>query len=87
MSIRPFRDINRRDTKVINVGNVKIGGNNPISVQSMTNTLTSNIKETLNQINNISEVGGDIIRVSCPDEESTNALKEKHRLSPSPLKG
>ena len=85
MSIRPFRDINRRDTKVINVGNVKIGGNNPISVQSMTNTLTSNIKETLNQINNISEVGGDIIRVSCPDEESTNALKEITKHSPIPV--
>ena len=47
MSIRPFRDINRRVTKVINVGKVKIGGNNPNSVQSMTNTLTKNAKETL----------------------------------------
>ena len=76
MSIRPFRDIKRRVTKVINVGKVKIGGTNPISVQSMTNTLTKNVKETLNQINSISEVGGDIIRVSCPDQESTKALKE-----------
>ena len=63
MSIRPFRDINRRATKVINVGEVKIGGNNPISVQSMTNTLTKNAKETLNQINKISEVGGDIMKI------------------------
>ena len=85
MSIRPFRDIKRRPTKVINVGKVKIGGNNPISVQSMTNTLTKNVKETLNQINNISEAGGDIIRVSCPDEESTNALKEITKHSPIPV--
>ena len=85
MSIRPFRDIKRRVTKVINVGKVKIGGNNPISVQSMTNTLTRNIKNTLEQINNISEVGGDIVRVSCPDEESTNALKEITKHSPIPI--
>ena len=51
MSIRPFRDINRKKTKVINVGKVKIGGDNPISVQSMTNTLTTNIKATIKQIN------------------------------------
>ena len=68
MSIRPFRDIKRRVTKVINVGKVKIGGTNPISVQSMTNTLTKNVKETLNQINSISEVGGDIIRVSLSSD-------------------
>ena len=85
MSIRPFRDIKRRVTKVINVGNVKVGGNNPISVQSMTNTLTKNVKETLNQINKISEVGGDIVRVSCPDEDSTNALKEITKHSPIPV--
>ena len=75
MSIRPFRDIFRRKTKVIKVGNVKVGGENPITVQSMTNTLTKNVKETLNQINEISEVGADIVRVSCPDEDSTKALK------------
>ena len=84
MSIRPFRDIKRRVTKVIKVGNVKIGGDNPISVQSMTNTLTKNVKDTLKQINNISEVGGDIVRVSCPDKESTVAIKEivKHSTIP-----
>ena len=76
MSIRPFRDIKRRKTKVINVGDVKIGGDNPITVQSMTNTLTTNIKETIEQINDISEEGADIVRVSCPDSESTKALKE-----------
>ena len=76
MSIRPFRDIKRKLTKEINVGNVKIGGNNPISVQSMTNTLTKDIKKTINQINQIAEVGADLVRVSCPDENSTKALKE-----------
>ena len=53
MSLRPFRDIKRRKTKVINVGKVKIGGDNPISVQSMTNTLTTDVKATINQINDI----------------------------------
>ena len=76
MSIRPFRDIKRKKTKEINVGNVKIGGKNPISVQSMTNTLTKDVKKTINQINKISEAGADIVRVSCPDEDSTKALKE-----------
>jgi len=76
MSIRPFRDIKRKKTKVINVGNVKVGGDNPISVQSMTNTLTTDIKATINQINAIAEEGADIVRVSCPDKESTAALKE-----------
>ena len=76
MSLRPFRDIRRRKTKVINVGDVMIGGNNPISVQSMTNTLTSNVKATIEQINEICEEGADLVRVSCPDEQSTSALKE-----------
>ncbi len=76
MSVRPFRDIKRRKTKVINVGDVKIGGDNPISVQSMTNTLTTDIKATINQINDIAEEGADLVRVSCPDTESTKALKE-----------
>ena len=76
MSVRPFRDIKRRKTKVISVGDVKVGGDNPISVQSMTNTLTTNVKATINQINDIAEEGADIVRVSCPDKESTLALKE-----------
>ena len=76
MSIRPFRDIKRRKTKVINIGDVKIGGDNPISVQSMTNTLTTDIKATIKQINDITEEGADIVRVSCPDKESSLALKE-----------
>ncbi len=76
MSIRPFRDIKRRKTREISVGNVKIGGGNPIAVQSMTNTKTTDIKSTIDQIINIAEEGADIVRVSCPDENSTKALKE-----------
>ena len=76
MNIRPFREIKRRKTKEIKVGNVKVGGDNPISVQSMTNTLTKNIKETVNQIEKIAEAGADIVRVSCPDQDSTKALKD-----------
>ncbi len=76
MSLRPFRNINRKKTRVINVGDVKIGGDNPISVQSMTNTLTTDVKATIDQINAIYEEGADIVRVSCPDEDSTKALKE-----------
>ena len=76
MSIRPFRDIKRRKTKVITVGNVKVGGDNPISVQSMTNTPTTDIKATIKQINEIHNEGADIVRVSCPDESSSKALKE-----------
>ncbi|MDA7587976.1 flavodoxin-dependent (E)-4-hydroxy-3-methylbut-2-enyl-diphosphate synthase [Candidatus Pelagibacter sp.] len=76
MSLRPFRNIDRKKTKVINIGDVKIGGDNPISVQSMTNTLTTDVRATINQINAIHEEGADIVRVSCPDEQSTKALKE-----------
>ena len=76
MSLRPFRNINRKKTRVINVGDVKIGGDNPISVQSMTNTLTTDVKATIDQINAIHEEGADIVRVSCPDEDSAKALKE-----------
>ena len=84
MSLRPFRDINRKKTKVINVGNVKIGGDNPISVQSMTNTLTTDVKATIKQINDVCEEGADLVRVSCPDKDSTFALKEitKHAQVP-----
>ena len=76
MNIRPFRNINRKKTKVINVGNVKVGGDNPISVQSMTNTLTTDTSATIKQINKIHEEGADLVRVSCPDEDSSKALKE-----------
>ena len=76
MSLRPFRDIKRRKTKVINVGKVKVGGDNPISVQSMTNTLTTDVKATIKQINEIQREGADLVRVSCPDQSSSKSLKE-----------
>ena len=85
MSLRPFRDIHRRKTKVINIGNVKVGGDNPISVQSMTNTLTKDVKATINQINEIANEGADLVRVSCPDEDSTIALKEIVKHSSVPI--
>ncbi len=85
MSLRPFRDINRKKTKVVKVGNVLIGGENPITVQSMTNTLTSDVKATSNQINEIANEGADLVRVSCPDEASTKALKEIAKHSSIPI--
>ena len=85
MSYREFRNIKRKKTKEINVGNVKIGGDNPISVQSMTNTLTTNIKETVKQINDLAEEGAELVRVSCPDEDSTKCLKEIVQHSNVPI--
>ena len=73
--IRPFRKINRKKTKEISVGKIKVGGNNPITVQTMTNTLTTDHKSTIEQINRVTEAGADIVRVSCPDSKSTEALK------------
>ena len=85
MSVRPFRDINRKKTKVVSVGKVKIGGDNPISVQSMTNTLTTDAKSTIKQINEIAKEGADLVRVSCPDEDSTAALNEIVKHSSVPI--
>ncbi len=85
MRYKEFRDIKRKKTKEIKVGNVKIGGDNPISVQSMTNTLTTNVKETIKQINDCAEEGAELVRVSCPDEESTNSLKEIVKNSKVPI--
>ena len=73
--IRPFRKINRKKTKEINVGKIKVGGDNPITVQTMTNTLTTDHKSTIEQINKVAEAGADIVRVSCPDRNSTESLK------------
>jgi len=75
MSLRPFRDIVRKKTKKIKVGKIEIGGNSPISVQSMTNTLTTDVKATVKQINQLKDAGADIVRVSCPDQDSSLALK------------
>lgn len=85
MSIRPYRDIQRRKSRKIFVGNVPVGGDAPITVQTMTNTLTSDAKATIEQIRRCEEAGVDIIRVSCPDEESTAALKEIVRASKVPI--
>ncbi len=76
MEIRPYRTIKRKTTKKIRVGKVNVGGDSVISVQSMTNTLTTDIKKTVNQIHLLEEAGADIVRVSCPDKESTKALKD-----------
>ena len=76
MEVRPHRIINRKKTKKIKVGNISVGGGSQISVQSMTNTLTTDVKATINQIHSLEEVGADIVRVSCPDEDSTTALKD-----------
>ncbi|MDI2090804.1 flavodoxin-dependent (E)-4-hydroxy-3-methylbut-2-enyl-diphosphate synthase [Commensalibacter oyaizuii] len=76
MSLRPYQHIERNKTRQIHVGSVPVGGGAPISVQTMTNTLTSDAKATIDQIKRAEKVGVDIVRVSCPDEESTAALKE-----------
>ena len=75
-SIRPWRTINRRPSRQINVGSIKVGGDAPITVQTMTNTLTSDVSATLNQIHQCVDAGVDMVRVSTPDENSTRALKE-----------
>jgi (E)-4-hydroxy-3-methylbut-2-enyl-diphosphate synthase len=85
MSVRPYRDIVRRKSRKIMVGPVAVGGDAPISVQSMTNTLTADAKATIEQVRQIAEAGADIVRVSCPDEESTAALPEIVKASPVPI--
>ena len=76
MSVRPYRDIYRRTSRKIRVGSVEVGGDAPISVQTMTNTLTGDVAATIAQVRSASLAGADIVRVSCPDEESTAALAE-----------
>tara|TARA_B100000029_G_scaffold151244_1_gene146367 strand:- start:4097 stop:5194 length:1098 start_codon:yes stop_codon:yes gene_type:complete len=76
MSTRPFRDIKRKRTKKIKVGSIEVGGDAPISVQSMTNTLTTDIDATVKQIEELTEAGADIVRVSCPDQSSSLSLKK-----------
>ena len=85
MNIRPYRDIKRKKTKEVKVGKVFIGNNHPISVQSMTNTLTTNANSTINQIDAIANEGADLVRVSVPDKESSFALKEITKHSPIPV--
>ncbi len=83
--IRPWRNIYRRKSRQINVGNVPIGGDAPIAVQTMTNTLTTDIKSTIQQIFAASEAGADLVRVSVPDLDSSKALKEIVKESPVPI--
>jgi (E)-4-hydroxy-3-methylbut-2-enyl-diphosphate synthase len=85
MSVRPYREILRRKSRKIMVGNVPVGGDAPITVQTMTNTLTSDVDATVAQIRTCEEAGVDIIRVSCPDEESTAALKHIVRQVKVPI--
>ena len=85
MNIRPYRNIERRKSRKIKVGNVFVGGDSPITVQTMTNTLTTDINATMKQIEESVEAGADIIRISCPDKASTFSLRELVKLSPIPI--
>ena len=85
MSVRPYRDIERRKSRKIMIGNVAVGGDAPITVQTMTNTLTSNPGATIDQIRLAEEAGVDIVRVSCPDADSTAALSQIVRAAKVPI--
>ncbi|MEM9392469.1 MAG: flavodoxin-dependent (E)-4-hydroxy-3-methylbut-2-enyl-diphosphate synthase [Pseudomonadota bacterium] len=84
-SVRPWRNIYRRQSRQIMVGDVPVGGDAPISVQTMTNTLTPDIKATIAQVQAAAEAGADIVRISVPDQDSSTALKEIVRESPVPI--
>jgi (E)-4-hydroxy-3-methylbut-2-enyl-diphosphate synthase len=85
MSVRAYRDIHRRKSRQIHVGKVAIGGDAPISVQTMTNTVTGDARATIDQIRAIEEAGCDIVRVSCPDEDATKAMRSITRASNIPV--
>ncbi len=85
MSVRPWRDIVRRKSRQIMVGNVPVGGDAPITVQTMTNTPTEDVRATVDQIRRCEEAGADIIRVSCPDEASTTGLRQIVRAAHVPI--
>ncbi|HEY0051781.1 MAG TPA: flavodoxin-dependent (E)-4-hydroxy-3-methylbut-2-enyl-diphosphate synthase [Caulobacteraceae bacterium] len=85
MHHRPWRAIHRRPSRKIRVGSVEVGGDAPISVQSMTNTLTSDAQATIDQVRELAEAGADIVRVSCPDEASTAALRSIVQASTVPI--
>jgi (E)-4-hydroxy-3-methylbut-2-enyl-diphosphate synthase len=84
-SVRPWRAIQRRPSRKIRVGNVEVGGDAPITVQSMTNTLTADANATIGQIRQLEEAGADIVRVSCPDEDSTAAFRTIAKAAKVPL--
>src|SRR6202007_1153865 len=83
--IRPWRRIERRRSRKIRVGAVEVGGDAPISVQSMTNTLTADAAATIAQVRAMEDAGADIVRVSCPDEDSTKALSEIVKAAKVPI--
>lgn len=85
MSVRPYRDITRRKSRRIKVGDVAVGGDAPITVQSMTNTLTTDVAATVSQVRALEEAGADIVRISCPDEESSAALRDIVRQVNAPI--
>src|ERR1700761_8365130 len=85
MSVRAYRDIHRRKSRQIMVGKVPVGGDAPISVQTMTNTVTGDARATIDQIRRIEEAGADIVRVSCPDEDATKAMKAICKASTIPV--
>src|SRR6202035_2326279 len=85
MSIRPYRDINRRQCRTIHVGKVPVGGDAPITVQSMTNTVTSDVEATGAQVRGLEAAGADIVRVSSPAQESSLPLKEIVRQATVPI--
>ena len=83
--LRSYQKIQRRKTRVVNVGDVFIGGDNPISVQTMTNTLTIDTKSTIKQIERVVKAGADLVRVSIPDKESSQSLKQIVKESKIPI--
>ena len=83
--VRPWRNIERRKSRQIRVGKVLVGGDAPISVQTMTNTITSDVAATIEQVQRCAVAGADIVRISTPDVESTRALKEIVAESPVPI--
>ena len=85
MSVRAYRDIHRRKSRQIMVGKVPVGGDAPITVQTMTNTITGDARATIEQIRKIEEAGADIVRVSCPDEDATRAMKAITTASAIPV--
>ncbi len=85
MSVRPYRDIIRRKSRQIMVGPVAVGGDAPITVQSMTNTVTGDVGATVAQVRALAEAGADIVRVSCPDEDATAAMPAIVKASPVPI--
>ena len=85
MSIRAYRDIHRRHSRQIMVGKVPVGGDAPITVQTMTNTITGDARATIDQIRRIEEAGADIVRVSCPDEDATKAMKAITKAAAIPV--